>query len=134
MWVYCHVITLSVFNNPSQTGLWIVWWKVSQEGIYIYHYGFFSMQMDMETKRQTENLLMLNAIIPKACKKWSRNGKGQVFRKLYYWLLWVLWLSILKDLLPIFLHLVLFYRLWNSRYFFSEIYVSLINCDITFWI
>ena len=24
---------------------------------------------------------MLNAIIPKACKKWSRNGKSQVFKK-----------------------------------------------------
>ena len=64
----------------------------------------FSMPIDMETKKQTENLLMLNAIIPKDCKKWPRNGKSQVFKKLYYWLLisfdfWVLWLSILKDLL-----------------------------------
>ena len=32
---------LSVFNNPSQSGLWIVWWKVSQEGIYMYHFDFF---------------------------------------------------------------------------------------------
>ena len=30
---------------------------------------FFPMQIDMETKKQTENILMLNAIIPKACKK-----------------------------------------------------------------
>ena len=41
----------------------------------------------METKKQTENLLMLNAIIPKACKKLPRNGKRQVFKKLYHWLL-----------------------------------------------
>ena len=37
----------------------------------------------METKQQTENRLMLNAIISKACKKWVRNGKDQVFKKLY---------------------------------------------------
>ena len=92
---------LSVFNNPSQSGLWIVWWKVSQEGISMYHFDFFSMQIDMETNKQTENLLMLNAIIPKGCKEWSRNGKSQVFKKLYYWLLWILWLSILKDLLAL---------------------------------
>ena len=41
----------------------------------------------METKKQTENLLMLNAIIPKVCKKLPRNGKGQVFKKPYNWLL-----------------------------------------------
>ena len=41
----------------------------------------------METKKQTENLLMLNAIIPMACKKLPRNGKHQVFKKLYHWLL-----------------------------------------------
>ena len=34
-------------------------------------------------KRHTENLLMLNLIIPKTCKKWPRNGKSQVFKKLY---------------------------------------------------
>ena len=64
---------LSVFDNPSQSGLWIVWWKVSQEGICMYHldfFFFFFMQINMETNKQTENLLMLNAIIPKACKKW----------------------------------------------------------------
>ena len=41
----------------------------------------------MEIKKQTENLLMLNAIISKACKKLPRNGKSQVFKKLYNWLL-----------------------------------------------
>ena len=41
----------------------------------------------METKKQTENLLMLNAIISKACKKLPRNRKSQVFKKLYNWLL-----------------------------------------------
>ena len=70
---------LSIFKNPSQSSLWIVWWEVSQEGIYMYHFDFFSMQIDMETKKQTENLLMLNAIIRKTYKKWSRNGKSQVF-------------------------------------------------------
>ena len=35
----------------------------------------------METKKETENLLMLNVIIPKACKKWPRNGKSQFFKK-----------------------------------------------------
>ena len=48
----------------------------------------------METKKQTENLLMLNAIIPKACKKLARNGKSQVFKKLYHWLLISLVISI----------------------------------------
>ena len=33
-----------------------------------------------------------------------------------------------------FLHPVLSCWLWNFWYFFSEIYVSLIKCDITFWI
>ena len=60
----------------------------------------------METKKQTENLLMLNAIIPTACKMLPRNGKSQVFKRLYHWLLisfdfWILWLSILKDLLAL---------------------------------
>ena len=41
----------------------------------------------METKKQTENLLMLNAVIPKACKKLPRYGRSQVFKKLYNWLL-----------------------------------------------
>ena len=76
---------LSVFNNPSQSSLWIVWWKVSQEGIYMYYLYFWSI--DMETKKQAENLLILDARIPKACKKWSRNGKSQVFKKLFYWLM-----------------------------------------------
>ena len=35
----------------------------------------------MEKKKQTENLLMLNPIIPKACKKWPRNGKIQGYKK-----------------------------------------------------
>ena len=35
----------------------------------------------METKKQTENILVLNAIIPKACKKRSKNEKSQVFKK-----------------------------------------------------
>ena len=35
--IYCHVLMLSVFNNPRQSSFWIVWWKVSQEGIYMYH-------------------------------------------------------------------------------------------------
>ena len=59
---------LSVFNNPSHSGLYIVGSKVSQEGIYVYHFDFFFMQIDMETKKQTKNLLILNAIIPKTCK------------------------------------------------------------------
>ena len=41
----------------------------------------------METKKQTENVLTLIAIILKACKKLPRNGKSQVFKKLYHWLL-----------------------------------------------
>ena len=41
----------------------------------------------METKKQRENLLMLNAIIPKACKMLPRNERCQVFKKLYHWLL-----------------------------------------------
>ena len=49
---------------------------------YICTILIFSMQIDMETKKQTENLLMLNTIIPKAYKKWSRNGKSEVFKKL----------------------------------------------------
>ena len=41
----------------------------------------------MELKKQTENLLILNAKIPKECKKLPRNGKNQVFKKFYHWLL-----------------------------------------------
>ena len=67
---------LSVFNNPSQLGIWIVWSKVSQEGRYMYHFDFFPMKLDRETKKQTENLLILQ------CKKQTRNGKSQVFKKI----------------------------------------------------
>ena len=64
----------------------------------------------METKKQTEHLLMLKAIISKAFKKLPRNGKSQVFKKLYHCLLIsfdfrILWLSILKDLLALTLYL-----------------------------
>ena len=41
----------------------------------------------METKKQTENLLMLNSIIPKASKKRPRNGNSQDFKIRLYWLL-----------------------------------------------
>ena len=58
---------LSVFNNPSQLGLWIA--KECQEGIYMRHFDFLCMQIDMKTKKQTESLLILNAIISKAFKK-----------------------------------------------------------------
>ena len=40
----------------------------------MYHFDFLSMQIDMEAKKQTEILLILNAIIPKTCNRW-RNGK-----------------------------------------------------------
>ena len=39
--VYCLVIISLVFNNPCQSGLWIVQSKVSQEGIYTYYFDFF---------------------------------------------------------------------------------------------
>ena len=83
--------------------------SIARRNIYV-PFWFFPMQIDMETKKQTKNLLMLNAIIPKACKKWPRNGKSQVFKKLYYWLLisfdfWILRLSILKVLLALTLQL-----------------------------
>ena len=53
-------------------------------------------QVDIHGKKETENLFMLNLIIPKACKKWPRNGKSQVFEICYYWLLisfgfWICW-------------------------------------------
>ena len=97
----CHVM---LCYNPSQSGLWIVWSKVFQERIHMYHFDLFPKQIYTEIKKKTENLLMLNSIIPKACKRWPRNGKSQVFKIRYYWLLisfdfWILRLSILKDLL-----------------------------------
>ena len=42
---------------------------------------FFFTQINIETKKQAENLLVLNAIIPKACKKWSKNRNSQVLEK-----------------------------------------------------
>ena len=39
--IYCQVIISLVFNNPCQSGLWIVQSKVSQEGIYTYYFDFF---------------------------------------------------------------------------------------------
>ena len=48
---------------------------------------FFPKQIYMETKKQTENLLMLNSIIPKASKKRPRNGNSQDFKIRLYWLL-----------------------------------------------
>ena len=107
LWCVYNVI---LCYNPSQLGLWIVWSKVFQERIHMYHFDIFPKQIYMETKKQTENLLMLNSIIPKVCKRWPRNGKSQVFKIRYYWLLisfdfWILWLSILKDLLALTLQL-----------------------------
>ena len=53
----------------------------------MYHFDVFFMQIDTETKKQTENILMLNAIIPKTCRNLPRNEKSQVFKKRYHWLL-----------------------------------------------
>ena len=74
--------------------------------MHMYHFDLFPKLIYMETKKQIENLLMLNSIIPKAYKKWLRNGKSRVFKIRYYWLLisfdfWILWLSILKHLLAL---------------------------------
>ena len=67
---------LLVFNNPSQSGLGIVQSKVSQEGIYMYYFNFFPCR-HIKTKKQTENLLLLDKIILKACKKWPRQEMGR---------------------------------------------------------
>ena len=38
------------------------------------------MQIDTGTKKQTENILMLNAIIPKACKKDQGMGRTKFLK------------------------------------------------------
>ena len=53
---------------------------ISRRNIHV-PFWFFFMQIDMETNKQTENILMLNAILPKECKEWSRNWKSEVFLK-----------------------------------------------------
>ena len=45
----------------------------------MYHFDIFSMRIDMETKKQTENVLMLNAIIPKECKKMIKKWEEPSF-------------------------------------------------------
>ena len=99
-----------VFNNPSQSGLWIAWWKVSQEGIYMYYLILFQCRV-IQTKKQVENILVLNAIIPKACKNDQEKGRAKLLKN-YHWLLirfhfWTLWISILKYLLALSLQLQL---------------------------
>ena len=96
---------LSVFNNQVSGFLDCFIKSISRRNIHV-PFSFFFIQIDIETKKETENLLMLNVIIPKACKKWPRNGKSQFFKKtllLAYvsFDFWILWLSILKDLLAL---------------------------------
>ena len=93
--------------------------------------------------------MILNAIIPKACKKWPRNGKSQVFKKLSLtfdkvWFLSFVDINIKRfdgvdfaiavTEILYFWHPVLSCRLWIFWNFFSEIYVALIICDIAFCI
>ena len=72
---------------------------------------------------------MLNSIIPSVFKKWPRNGKSQVFKKLCHWLLtscgfWILWISILKILL-------VSSKIWNLA---SSLILQIVNFVVLlFW-
>ena len=79
-------------------------------GIYMYYLILFQCRV-IQTKKQVENILVLNAIIPKACKNDQEKGRAKLLKN-YHWLLirfhfWTLWISILKYLLALSLQLQL---------------------------
>ena len=83
------------------------------------YFAFFYADGDMNNKKkQIENLFILNTTILKACKKWQRQEIAKkIFQKLYQWLLisfdfWILWISVLKNLLALTLWLL------NPRFIF----------------
>ena len=109
-------------------------------------FWFLSMQIDISTiKKQIENILLLDTIILKGCKKWSREemGRTYVLKALLlafdkFWFLSFVNISIEKFAIALteslyFWHPVLSCILWTFWYFFSEIYMSLKNCVIVFF-
>ena len=69
------------FNNLGQSGLWIVWWKVWQEGIYMYHLIFFSMQSSI-SEETSRNFFGIKCNNFEGMQKWPRYRRSQVFKKL----------------------------------------------------
>ena len=57
--------------------IWIKCFEIMFQRLEVFSW-FFSMQIDMETKKQ-QNLLMLNAIIPKAYKKMIKKWEEPSF-------------------------------------------------------
>ena len=93
--------------------------------------------------KQTENLLMFNAIIPKECKEWSINGKSQIFLKnllafMNFMIINTERFSGINVVIAVtktyFFRSSFILQIVNILVLFSEICVSLIKCDITFWI
>ena len=66
---------LSVFNNSSHSGLWIVWSMVSQKGIYMYHFDFFfhaDRHGNKEINRKSFDVKCDNSQgMQKVTKKWE---------------------------------------------------------------
>ena len=78
---------------PSQSGFRRFWIKVSQEGIYWHHFYYIHADRDLKNK-ETDKLLMFDAKI----------GKPKFFKNFPRWLLisfdlWILLISVLKNLL-----------------------------------
>ena len=139
---------LSVFNNLRQSSLWILWSKVSQEEIYMYHFDFIFHAVRHRNKETNRKSFDFKGDHFQGMQKMTKKWKEPSFLKtllLVYEKFWFLWLLIFERFAGInfaiavtealyFLHPVLSCRLWTFWYFFSELYVSLINCDIAFWI
>ena len=66
---------LSVFNNPTQSGLWIDWSKVFQEGIYMYHFDFCFYTVKHRNKKTDKKSVDVKCddsqSMQKMTKKWE---------------------------------------------------------------
>ena len=127
-------IQTSAHYVPSQTSFKNFWLKVSQEGIYRHHFDFFHAHRHLKNTKQTifwcsmrkwedqsfleipsvpsERFWFMNFVDINPKKTVGINYANAVFETFYFW------------------HQVLFCRMWTFWCFFSEIYISLINCKI----
>ena len=144
---------LSVFNNSIQLGLWIVWSKLSYRRIYMYHYIFFfhaDRHINPINKETDKKYVDAKCDIYQSMRKKTKNGNSQVFKKPLLLAFDKFGFFNFVDInfekfagtnfpMPVtetlyFWHIILSCKLWTFCRFFSEIYVSFINCDIVFCI
>ena len=91
------------------------------------------MPLGIETRKQTENLLILKAIISKACKKWPRNGKSQVLKNVTIGF-WKVLIFVIINIWKICWHQLCNCSNWSIIFFTSTFILQVVNILVLlFW-